>query len=157
MPSFWLWSLLRWVLWILHQYKMLLSQGWVLEAGKTPPVRSWYWKASKEFPYTSSWNKGWVLLQSGWIQPSLLCRFFLWKVARERPFFFESINPPAVQCLGDTGSEDPCYHMGSGLVNAWLAPQVCLLSDANANPRAWECREGRFMILYLLCAPKQSF
>lgn len=40
--------------------------------------------------------------------------------ARERLFFSESILSPAVQCLGDTGSEEPCYHMGSGLVGALL-------------------------------------
>lgn len=115
MQAFWLWSLLRWLLRILHQYKMLSSQGWVLEAGKTPPVRSWSWKASKKFPYTWNWNKVWVLYSQDefnlhWSVGSS-CERWLETVtydARERPFFFKSINSPAVQCLGDTGSEEPC-------------------------------------------------
>lgn len=61
--------------------------------------------------------------------------------ARERLFFSESINSPAVQCLGDTGSEEPCYHMGSGLVSALLLD--CWLSGFVAFQKQMQTPEHR--------------
>lgn len=50
MQSLWLWSLLRWLLCILHQYNMLFrAKGGYWKQGR-PCLRSWCWKASKIFP-----------------------------------------------------------------------------------------------------------
>lgn len=83
--------------------------------------------------------------------------------ARERPLVFESINSPAVQCSGNTGSEEePYYHAGSGLTNALLSslsdPQVCLLKKQMKTIEHMTGRRQIFNQLYnFLCASRQSF
>lgn len=73
---------------------------------------------------------------------------------RERPFLFDSINSPALQCPGETGREQPYYHTGSALMNAQLYslpdPGVCLLQKQMETSEHVNARKADFLTDFTL-------